>query len=351
MPRYSHDGRLPEPQQQAIDWLVRLRSDDICDDELCEFADWLARDPAHSKAFADAETLFADMALAAEIGPPHRDAGRAESGRPEFSAPSVRQHRPRRVYASRAFIPLLAAAAVFWFAISLYLPQQSNPLRLVFSDYHTRPGEIKAVELSDGSAIVLDTSSALSVDYQASQRLVYLHQGRAQFTVAADYARPFTVIAGKAHVRALGTSFQVYRTDGGAVDVVVSEHSVAVRNGQDPGQPTGDGVEVAAGERLTFAPGSPLPTPAAANPEQSAAWQQRKLIVNDRPLAELTAELARYRNGRIFIGDERLNRLRVSGVFSLADPEKAIHTVARALDLKETWIGPWWVVLGRQGAR
>ncbi len=52
-------------RQQAIEWLVLLRSDDFGEKEMVAFASWLAEDHTHSEAFAAVEKLFDDMALAA----------------------------------------------------------------------------------------------------------------------------------------------------------------------------------------------------------------------------------------------------------------------------------------------
>ncbi len=62
----ANEPQLLELKQQAIDWLVRLRSDDLSDGEMYAFADWLSQDHAHSSAFAAAENLFNDMVVAAK---------------------------------------------------------------------------------------------------------------------------------------------------------------------------------------------------------------------------------------------------------------------------------------------
>jgi transmembrane sensor len=48
-------------QDQAIDWLVKLRDDQLDDRDLDDFAEWLGQAPEHGEAFAVAEQLFNDM--------------------------------------------------------------------------------------------------------------------------------------------------------------------------------------------------------------------------------------------------------------------------------------------------
>ena len=75
--------------------------------------------------------------------------------------------------------------------------------------------------------------------------------------------------------------------------------------------------------------------------KQATAWQRGWLLVNDRPLAELLAELDRYRVGRVFAADAALARLPVTGVFSLRRPDAVPEAIRNALGLHATRLGPW----------
>jgi transmembrane sensor len=90
-----------------------------------------------------------------------------------------------------------------------------------------------------------------------------------------------------------------------------------------------------------------LPAPQSSDISQLSAWQQQKLFINDRPLSEAIVELNRYRNGRIVVPDAKLNNQRITGVFSLVNPDETLHTLSAALALQQTNLGPWWVVLHR----
>jgi transmembrane sensor len=79
----------------------------------------------------------------------------------------------------------------------LVVPSQSQLFDRYFSDYHTGTGEIRDIRLADGSHVLLNTDSAVSVDYQAAKRQIILHHGQARFSVAQDVQRPFEVQADK----------------------------------------------------------------------------------------------------------------------------------------------------------
>ncbi len=324
------------PQDQAIDWLVKLRDANVDDSELDAFAEWLGQAPEHADAFAEAEQLFGDMVSAAgELAPPDVPAPMEAQVVP-IRRPAPKSAKPRWL------APAVGIAAAWLLAVGLVMPKQAHLFSDYFSDYRTQTGELREIQLSDGSRLLMNTDSAVSVDFSADSRRIELHHGQVRFTVAKDAQRPFEVVADHLSVRALGTVFEVYQRDDAETRVMVQEHAVAATlDGPD------SRVEIAEGQQLNYKPGHPLPQPEAVKLDQATAWQQHRLLINDRPLPELIAELERYRLGRIFLADPELNRLRVSGVFSMDNPESALATLRQVLALKQTRLGPWWVVLHR----
>ena len=332
-------------QQQAIEWLLRLRTQELSEAETLEFGDWLSQDLSHAEAFADAEDLYQMMTQAAQMPAVELSPATNIGQQPSAILTKPKPHRKRHTHHWLA-VPFSLAAA-WLFTVTLVLPQQASLWDALFSDYHTGTGEQRTVQLTDGSRLLLNTDTAISVDYQANARQITLHHGQAQFTVAGDKARPFTVCADELRVRALGTVFEVYRKSGGDIDVTVQEHVVATwllndKNKQIP--PT----LVRQGQRLRYADGSStLPPPEKTDDELTGAWRQHRVMVKDRPLGELIAEIERYRKGRIFLGGAGLKNLRVTGLFSLSDPDVTLAKVRKILGLKETRLGSWWVLLYR----
>ncbi|NOS75672.1 MAG: DUF4880 domain-containing protein [Methyloglobulus sp.] len=390
MPQEPEQAMPPKPLQEAIDWLVKLRDESLSEADSHAFADWLTQDIAHAEAFAKAERLFDNMVLAAQL-PLSATTNNSKETRNKLLSPTVRQafmplrvHRernqsitvrpesapqalpsvveglnqnaqigqnhlvktsPQRNYRPWLAIPF-ALAAAWLFAVTLVLPSQSHLIDRYFSDYHTNTGEIRDIQLADGSHILLNTDTAVSVDYQTNKRQITLHHGQARFTVAKDAQRPFEVQTDKLHVRALGTVFDIYKKAADDISVTVQEHSVAAWvQTENQGQPTQ--VKVQEGQQLTYHVDGTLQPPSTIDLAQASAWQQRRLFINDRPLSELIAELGRYRVGRIFLADAQLLNLHVTGVFSLDNPDEVLARVRKILSLQETRLGSWWVVLHR----
>jgi transmembrane sensor len=354
MPLCSNEPQITELKQQAIDWLVRLRSDDLSDGEMYAFADWLSQDHVHSEAFAAVENLFNDMVntakrpvanvdISSELNQIHLDVN-------STNKQEQRIHRPSSKRYTRWMASSVALAAAWLFAVILIIPQQAHLLDNLLSDYHTETGELREIQLTDGSRLLLNTNSAVSVKFNESVRQITLYHGQANFTVAKDAQRPFEVVADGLIVRALGTVFEVYKSSSNEISVTVQEHAVAVRiqtEAHASAERNLSKVNVQQGQQLRYHPGDSLPQPKSIELSQADAWQQHQLFINDRPLSELIAELDRYRIGRVFLSDEKLKNLRVTGVFSLDNPDAVLNSVGKVLALEETRLGPWWVLLHR----
>jgi transmembrane sensor len=356
MPTDPDQPNLPELNQQAIDWLITLRADNISDEDMHGFADWLSQDAAHAAAFAEAEDTFNEMIAAGKSLRQKlsnsADAPLTKSTQDIKSVipvnPTKTRKQPNQTKHWLA-IPLTIAAALL-VAVLGVMPQQAHLFDAYLSDYHTVTGELRDIQLTDGSHLLLNTNSAVSVNYQDSLRIINLHHGQVRFTVARESKRPFEVHSGNLSVRALGTVFEVYQQESGGISVTVQEHAVSamlsspedIALSEQP-QP----VVINEGQQLHYLGGNNLPAPQSSDISQLSAWQQQKLFINDRPLSEAIVELNRYRNGRIVVPDAKLNNQRITGVFSLVNPDETLHTLSAALALQQTNLGPWWVVLHR----
>jgi transmembrane sensor len=312
--------------EQAIDWLVLLRSGNVNARQRQQFELWLQQDPKHRAAYADAETLWRSAAQVLSETRVAKPQSKAVKTAPS-QYPIIRQQR----------LPGLAAAASLllfvWLGWSTYGDRW-------LSDYSTQAGEQKQVSFADGSSALLNTGTAIAVEWTDNQRTIILRKGQAEFKVAPDPNRPFVVIAGKTSVQALGTAFEVYLEASGEVDITVSEHAVNVGLENSPNGM----VEVTEGEQLAYPGQGELPQPKQVNINQSKAWQRGKLIFRDRLLAEVVAELNRYTKARIILPNRTVGKMRVSGVFP-------INTLAVLNDLKQVFpiqvlhLGPWLVIL------
>lgn len=285
---------------QAFDWQLALQ-ETPGDTGLREaYAQWRTATPRHADAAARAEHLWR-VSDALESAP---------------TPAAVVPLRPRRPWRHR-YAAIAACAAMLLAAVALpelWLMGQS--------DYRTLTGERREIALPDGSQLHLDSRSAVALDYSAERRRVRVLDGHAWFEVADDPSRPFSVEAGPVRATDIGTAFEVGR-DG---DRVV----VAVENGAVRVEAAGELLaELAAGELLSVGEAAPPEAVRSIAPQLVASWRRGQLVVDDQSVAAVAERLRAYTRGMIVITDDRLARQRVSGSYSLDDPDAALAAVVQ----------------------
>ena len=176
-------------QVSAARWLVRMQADDCTVQERATFQRWQVEDPAHAAAYAALERIQRATA-ALEVDPTRNEMLRAIRARGDRRA--VTRRRVRYWSASLG----VAAAALLAVGVAWHAWDPAGPMQR----YATAVGERRAVPLEDGSELLLDTDSAVTVRYSRKHRNLALERGRVQFSVAPAPQRPFVVQIGRAHV-------------------------------------------------------------------------------------------------------------------------------------------------------
>lgn len=297
--------------QEAMDWLFAL--DRAPGDHGLEAAlqDWLGRGPENARAWREARAIW-DMAprLPELMVPP---------------APVRALARPsRRRWLVGGGLALAAGLA------GVSLTPLATRLR---ADHATGVGERREITLADGSRVLLNTDSALSVDYSTGRRSLALWRGEAFFTVARDPTRPFVVAAAGAEAQALGTAFDL-RLDPDTLDIAVASGEVAFANAR---------LKAGEGGRLDLTSGRFARAITAV--ETRLAWRQGRLVVDRWPVARVLDELGRYHQGRILLRDDALGRKPVSGIYDLDRPTEAVRAVAAAAGGRVAELTPWLLVV------
>ena len=90
---------------------------------------------------------------------------------------------------------------------------------------------MQRVILQDGSQVDLNTGSEIKVRFTGRQREIVLTHGEALFTVAHRPDWPFSVKAGGATIRAVGTKFSVRLREDDETEVLVIEGHIAIDGG------------------------------------------------------------------------------------------------------------------------
>lgn len=311
----------PRAARAAAQWLVRLHAGPLTGAEQQAFEAWRAGDPAHETAWQRAELVCSTLA---SVPPALRQAA---DGAPQS---------PQRRAVLYGLAGLIAAGPALWLA------SQSAPWLAWRAAIRTARGEIRHMNLPDGTQLVLNTDTAIDVRFDDGARLVVLHAGEIHVATAHDGAvpsRPFLVRSSNGAVRALGTHFSVRHL--GSVlaprtQVSVSEGAVEIQPSQAPAavRRVGAGQQGSFDDRTVSAL-----TPLAPH---AAGWLQGVLIAERMPLGEVLDHVARYRYG-VLRCDPALAAMPVDGIFQLNDPDNILLLLQRSLPIRLVRCTRYWI--------
>ncbi|MGC3975765.1 MAG: FecR domain-containing protein [Nitrospira sp.] len=328
------DKRITPQQQlagragdEANAWLLRVHSGLMSEQERREFAAWRRQDVGHDIQFRQAEQFWQALnGLASEvqrIPRPHE----VEVSSRRAVAPWSR-HTWRWSVAAAALIVATALGPSLWSIIEFWS-----------ADHRTRTGEHATVSLSDGSLVHLNTRSALSVTLTDHRRNLSLKQGEALFEVAHDSARPFEVAVNGRVVRAIGTIFNIEH-DGHRTIVSVLEGAVRLLDKENA-------LEIHAGDRVVFADKQRTSAPEPFSAPAVTAWRRQELMFDQMSLADIVAQMNRYRTDTIVVLDSALRTQQLTGSVALDNPEHSLELLQHTVPFHITHLTPFLTVLSR----
>lgn len=209
----------------------------------------------------------------------------------------------------------------------------------------TRIGEIRKVQLADGSSVTLDTDTQVRVGFTGKARQITLVQGQAHFDVAHDRARPFTVSFGKGMVTAIGTSFDVTSFANTKMVTLLGGRVMV----EGAAMPAGDAdrMVLRPGQQVTLAPDGRLTPPRAIDLASVSSWQKGNIDLADLKLSEALEQVNRYSTTKIVVQEPSLAGRRVSGVFRAGDVTAVTAALCAYFDLKVVRRTPDAIILAK----
>lgn len=309
------------PADQAAAWVARLHADDVSEADWLALETWLAADPAHVDAYAEAEGLWAALgahreAISAGLDPQDTD-------RSHGSIDLARRRNARGAWTrwSLAAAPLAAALVAGVLLIGPMIEGRAVT-------YVTAPGQTRDVTLKDGTTIAMNGGSRLTVRMTGKSRTVEMGEAEAAFDVIHDPSRPFLVTVGESQVRVLGTAFNI-RRDATSTRVSVSRGLVQVSDLQDASR----AVRLSIGDAVSRDDATDRAVISRVGAGEAQAWRTGHLIYNDRPLSEVATDLSRAFSTPVTVADDAA-AIRFTGVLELGDEDRVISRLEGFLPIK-----------------
>ncbi len=310
----------------ASGWAIRVRDPAFADWD--GFTAWLEADPAHNAAYEAAldEIAASDALFDVAAEPLPVAANDAGYGHP------LPRWRVRAVAACAA----LVAVAGGWSAL-----QRQGPARV---EYATALGERRTVVLDDGSRVILNGGTRLSLD-AANPRDVAMTGGEAMFDVRHDASRPFVITTAEGtRLVDIGTRFNVTSRDG-TLDLAVAQGAVMYQGGR-----AGGDIRVDAGEALTRAGRDAPPVKRTVAVEEVGAWRSGQLSFADATLAQVAADLSRNLGVRV-AAEPGVGGRRFSGTITVdGDAAAVMERIGPVLGVAARRQGREWRLVGTDDA-
>lgn len=296
------DGSIPQPQKKVIDeWFARHQEQEVV--ELL-------------KNRESEERIYQE--LCRRIIQPVKPAGII--------------HKLGRVTWLRAACIVLLAGTV---AALIYKRQNTsaNTSQQAFRTFQTGNGQVKKIELEDGSTVWLNAASTLRVPTPLKYRTIYLDKGEAFFEVKHDTQRPFTVTTGNLVTRDIGTSFNIKayhpKTD---YRVEVASGQVALERLDTLGKTEIINSSVGKGQAIIYDDANKKVQLIKKDPTLIEGWKINGILYLDRlTLVQIAEELSRRFNIRAVVKHPELDHRKYTinlGTYDLGASLRALtqHT-------------------------
>ena len=339
--------------EQAYYWAAKLDGEPN-QDELRQFREWLSADVEHQAEFKRVAAMWdgLDHYLSQLLSQVAAD----DSAR----AAANSAHQPVNGGGTPTpFFPFKGlATGACALAISLFI-FLVKPFSLSGYEeaYTTEVGEIKQVDLPDGSDLQLNTNTYAEVKYENSARLVRLVAGEAHFNVAHQPDKPFVVYAGDFAVTAIGTAFSVYIREDRNVEVIVTEGTVELNEvkenvSQEAVSPLEQmQVEKTLGRfnkgQRTLLTDTLNVTEEKTEQEltKELSWRNGMLIFDNQPLSEVVEEVSRYTSTEIVVIDEAIRDMAIGGYFPAGKTSILLSTLEESFNISVNQVHPSLVEL------
>ncbi|AZC23931.1 MULTISPECIES: FecR domain-containing protein [Pseudomonas] len=311
----------PRVRDSAIDWLVRSQSGLMSVGEQQALERWRQASAEHEQAWQRVSSL--PLLLQPGVGL-LADA----TARRTLEAAGTDPRRRRQLLKCLLAFGLLGGVS--------WQGADSTLVRSALATYRTGIGERRRWTLADGSALWLNTASAVDLQFDSQRRNVQLIEGELALDVRAQ-APALRLLTADALLHGHGAHLLV-RHDSLGTQVTVLRGQVQVEARQRPAF-----LSLEAGWRARVdSRGVGVPSP--VDPSLAQAWLRGILPAERMRLDQLLAELSRYRPG-ILRCSEAVAALRVTGSFQLDDTDAALALLVRTLPVRIERRTRYWVTL------
>jgi len=313
----------------AVEWLLAWQMADEPSHIWLQICQWRQANCIHEQAWQHIENINSQLACLAQSGTSH-------IAHQTISSP----HTSRR-QALKVLSVFIVVSGSSW------LLARQQPWQHWTTDHYTGIGQQLRLTLEDGSEVFLNSSSAINIQFTATQRRIVLVKGEVYINSGKDNfgqsqfnnARPLVVEFAQGQAKPIGTRFAV-RQFNNHCKVSVYQGKVQLQ-----GSNVSHTVIVNAGKQRTFNvdnDGAEHYGASQSVSESEAAWTQGMIVASDMRLQDFLNELSRHKSGIIQCAP-KVADLKVSGTYPLKQVDKVLQSLTAALPIKISTFSRYWL--------
>ncbi|NDY71105.1 hypothetical protein DO021_06025 [Desulfobacter hydrogenophilus] len=314
MSSQRHEIRVPEKiLEQAIDWTLKIRFNTPDEKTRQAFKHWLELDIRNKEAWQQIQSSQQGF----DILPGSDIVDIFET---------VEKKHPSRKLTRRNAIKLGLIGGMFLFSAGWGIKYNIFGGRQ-FLTAGTPVGGRRTLRLSEGSVVELNTNTTVSTEFTFRRRQIRLLRGEVLITTGKDtqspFYRPFFVQTPFGPLEALGTKFCVRIMPESARVCVLEDVVRIMASGYNLSVRKGETFEFDVQKIRQIADSSPM----------AADWVDGIIVAKRMPLSTLLDELSRYKPEKLS-WDSRVTVLKVSGIYQVHNPDKALEILSQTLPIK-----------------
>ena len=349
--------------EAASRWVIKIDEDALTRGDEAALHAWLEESDEHRAVLFEVAAVWDKCDALAALADLFPHAGSRESHGSRWSP-----------WPQWTAITVGMSAVVACVLLLIPRPGADPATPMIHSTYETEVGGQKTVVLPDGSDLVLNTNTRVTVMVTRFARVLRLAQGEILVRVAQDPDRPLSVLAAGRVIQALGTEFVVEITPTRQVDLMVTEgevvigvHEVALASSDEWGAdldpavlpskiaPSADNT-VTEGQWLRIGPGELLRSAQADTVdtddlEVRLSWTEGRLVFRSEPLDRVLQEVERYTMVTFVLTDENLKHRTLTGRFRAGDVDALLASLRVNFQINHEFDGEGRVLLSTREPR
>ncbi len=333
---------IEDREMEACAWIAKIDGGSATSEDIQALRDWIREHPENKRAFEMFSSDFiAVRDLLSTVGEAVLDLEATSNTTNSFVGWLKAAKRNWGLMATGGAL----AASLIWGSLMIssgwidsVIPKSESR---VF--YASNIGEQESIQLADGSTVMLNTDTELSVEYTAYERRVQLVKGEAVFNVAKDPNRPFRVHSNRTVVQAIGTVFSVKSVKGkvellveeGVVEMTanaVAKVSIDLNNTIELSEKR----RVTSGSYAVFESDTDKLTEIKdiALVERRMSWRKGMLTFDNEPLEDIVEEYNRYIGQQIVIDDPSLLDISIGGTFPIGRTDALLDALEQGFGVE-----------------